>query len=209
VANEWHYIYEEEDEAVLEVYDDMFDELERVVYNAVVTVPRAREHFLELTKPVQFTITDRSTYPKHLLRSSGNTVDEIISVAVKNNVSFLFPEKTEDVQRKLVLKCYEELLEPIIENQNIRFSVICDKNMGVTNKGVISNSLLVDVSGNSRLVHCYPCSNDEALNNVKSMKLKYRDLYDFTWEESGKYNEINDEDELTINYRVDIFVDKL
>ncbi|RYE37658.1 MAG: hypothetical protein EOP48_28345 [Sphingobacteriales bacterium] len=177
VDREWFYIYEEVDEQDLELHEELFTELYPIAINIHYWINQARAQFLQATKPIQCVVADTKVYAKHLLRRPLST-KEIIKLCRSKKASFLFTEMTGQVIREILLYATEKHFEGILDVRNLRLSVVCNRNVGVTDKGEITNCLMIDIDGDNSLAHAYPCSFFEATNNVKEYKIRESDRFD-------------------------------
>ncbi len=175
---EWHHIYDDDDYRDFELDEDSFEELHPLAVNIQTWINEARAKFLAKVRPITPTVADATIYPKHILKKN-ISVDEIKKVAVKEDASYLFNEITPNVISKIIHKSAITLFEPIVNLEKIRFSVSCSKEIGVTNTGQITNYLMVEIDCIQAIAHAYPCSIQEAKNNVATYPMKSAAKYDY------------------------------
>lgn len=191
VDDEWIHIYHDAEEFEFQVNEDSVYELDKIVRNAIPRIGQMQEEFLNLTAVLQMRIAEKDDYAKHFPRKKSISKKDIIALAKKLKTSFLFPEIDLDDLEKIFLDSAYKLLEPLVSKNDIRYSVVCDKDVGVTDKGVVTRCLFFDISWSGKIIHAYPCSDDEAINNVKTYETKFGCLLDFEWEEYDKYKNYN------------------
>jgi hypothetical protein len=186
VDREWYYIHEEDDEQDFELREELITELQPIAININYWINEARKKFLDMTKPIQCIVADEKVYAKHLLRKPTST-EKIIKLCLRTKTSFLFAEITGQMIQDILLYAGEQYFEGIVYKRNLRISALCNRLVGVTDRGEITKYLLIDIDGDNAIAHAYPCSYFEATNNIKEYEIRERDKFDYFY--------LNDDDE--------------
>lgn len=158
--------------------------------NIVKWIEKAKKIFSEKTKVFEAIGVDEK-YKKHILRGK-MSLSEANKLAKKEGNSYFLSEIGSKEIKEIILSVSHELFEPMINLTKIRFSVECNKNIGVTDKGEVTNYMFVEIySGNSEAYsHAYPCSYEEAMNKIGTYEMKVADLIDYDEFEEEKPNEL-------------------
>jgi len=172
------HIYWDDESRDIELDEDRDYELRPLAISLATWIEKARAEFKEICKPILATVANSEVYEKHFLRNSLSQ-EEIKRLAIRNNVSYLLPEINEQTIEQILQKAVAELFQEVILLKVIRFSVILNKAIGVTNRGEITNFMMIDINGNSGVVHAYPCSEFEANNNIKEVVRNKEDELDY------------------------------
>lgn len=172
------HIYWDDDECDFQLDEDRDYELRPLANNLITWIEDAREDFLYACSPVLTTIADSKTYEKHFLRMP-LTIDQISKLAIKKDVSFLLPEISVSNIEDILNKAVAEVFQEIIRLKEVRISIKLDKNIGLTNKGELTNYMMIDISSNSGISHAYPCSEYEANNNIPILVRDKEDHLDY------------------------------
>src|SRR5690606_8421014 len=62
----------------------------------------------------------------------------------------------------LLIKTIKPFYKQIIDSETIRYGVKCKKFMGVTDKAIESQYVLVEINKSSGISHAYPCLEEKA-----------------------------------------------
>jgi hypothetical protein len=168
------YLIDDEEEMDFQLTEDDEDELRPLAINLASWIEDARAQFLDECMPLSLLIADRNVYAKHILIRR-MSIGQIKQLALKNRVSYLYIHVDGALMNKILLKSSIKFFQEIISERNIRFSIKCDEPVGVTKDGIESNYLMVEIDTSSRVAHAYPCSQHEALHNVKTLIRKAHD----------------------------------
>lgn len=154
------------------------DEFKRVSLNLVRWIDEAKKDYLDITKIFNSQMASSKDYPKHYLQ---NKIDQnaIIKLAIKNNISYFFPEIDENYLQLILLDSFTEYFNLILKSENLRFGVKVAKDIGISKTGTITKFMLFEINKSAQIAHAYPCDANEISN--LNIEPQFFDKVHFDW----------------------------
>lgn len=203
VNHEAKHIYDEDEDRDFELDEDMAYEMKPLAVNLAMWIDKARNEFLDICKSITEVVGNRKAYDKHYLNSK-MSIDEIRRLAIETKESYLLPHITHEIISDILLQATQFFFQEIISEDKIRFCVRCNMDIGITDKGIITRLMLVEIDlkgKHKKNVHAYPCSEQEALMKVKTLYRKREDEIDF-----DPWDNENGDEELPIKLICDVTI---
>ncbi len=179
--NEFIHIYLDDEERDFQLSEDTYEEMNPIAVNLITWIDEAKKEFMEKCKALNAIVADSSVYDKHYLNRVMSN-EEIIKLAKSNNISYFLSEINHEIIAKILLKAIENIFQELVSTDKIRFCARCNIPIGVTDNGIITNLMLVEVYQKVKgtaTAHAYPCGEQEALMKTKVLYRKKSDEIDF------------------------------